>query len=161
MKNKRFLILYLLISALLVGCLSTQAQQPSLDYEPLEILEDDMNIVTPLAQNDVTPTIKQATNFQSYNPPLVDQSLIDKYGILGFTLVTCLGLVVYIVKQDRKTMSEQSEDMKGLTAAIAANTSATKELALSIQAEIRQMGVSLNLRFDALEKSLDRNKNGA
>lgn len=156
MKNKRFLAFYLFVCLLLVSSLSMQAQ--TFDYDPvaIDVLGD--QITEPLAQNGVTSTItKELPNYQ-YNTALDDSNAMGRYGLVGFCLVTCLGLVVFTVKQDRKTMSEQTETSKELVAAIAANTTATKELALSIQSEIRRIGEGINFRIDSLEKTIQRGK---
>lgn len=153
MKTRRILIICIAFLSMLAY---TQAQD--LGYEPsLEMIEQSKEIEAPLAQNDVTPTTTQAVPNYQYNPVLDNSAPLEKYGFVGTIVAVCLGLVVFVVKQDRKTMSEQNDSQKDLVAAIAANTSATKELTISIQAEIRQIGTNLNLRFDSLEKSMDRN----
>lgn len=160
MKNKRILILCIVfVSMLALACTTIQAQD--LGYEPsAEMTEQSKDIEKPLAQNEVTPTATQALPNYQYNNPVLDNSApLEKYGFVGTIVTICLGLVVFMVKQDRKTMSEQNDSQKDLVTAIAANTSATKELTISIQAEIRQIGTNLNLRFDSLEKSMERNGN--
>lgn len=161
MKNKRILIVYLLISALAVGCLSVRAQEPAFDLEPIEVFEKDNN-AAPLAQYEAPTPIKDApVNYQNYSPT-TEPTTMEKYGLVGFSLFTSLSLVVYVVKKDRETISEQNESTRELTKAITDNTSATKELVVLIQGEIRQMASNMNLRFDALDRAVERNNgNGA
>lgn len=167
MKNKSLLVvLLLLVSCLIICCESARAEPPqNLEFEPVELIDEQGDHIQVFAQNEVDPNIVQPsvnanytnntpTGLNSYTMP--DTSLIDRYGLVGFVVLTSMGLVVYIVKQDRKSMGDFTISLDRNAQAIGELAGAVTKLSLNVQAEVREMGSNFALRFDAVEKAIER-----
>lgn len=162
MKNKILVVFLLLVTGLVICCESVQANGPQdLQFDPVELIGTDSEIMTPLAQNDIQPPVIQSTpnNYVPANfvpSQMVDAGLLDKYGLVGFMVLTSMGLVVYIVKQDRKTMSDLTEALSGNSKATMALAEATRQLNKQVESDIKQIHDNFNRRFDSVEKTIER-----
>lgn len=120
----------------------TQLAQSELpkDFElqdEVQMNKDDL----PIAQSIPRQTYVQP----SLGVPLgsVETNITNQYGIVGFIVVTALGLVVYVVRSDRATMT-------GLTAAIQANAVATQKHAEAT----RRLAEKVDDKLDSLANDI-------
>lgn len=115
----------------------TQLAQSELPQDEVPINKDDL----PIAQSIPRQTYVQP----SLGVPLgsVETNITNQYGIVGFIVVTALGLVVYVVRSDRATMT-------GLTAAIQANAVATQKHAEAT----RRLAEKVDDKLDSLANDI-------
>lgn len=149
MKNKSLLLILLFFLICFGACIATAKAEP-----PEPTAQEFEDTTTLLAQDYPQPTPQ---NYQQPQYNIQSDAPIDnRTSLVGFVVLSVMGLIGFVIKSDRATMNNLVASIKENSSAVVQQAIATEKLSERLENRIEQIQADTKTRLENLEKLMIR-----